>query len=592
MAYTPMTLSKSGSAKLKGDVTLSAGTNVTLTQSAQNIAIAATGGGTFVRVATKVVGASNAQDTTDVDYLCTGSGDQSTINTAIGALPSTGGRIVLSDGLFTLSGAVVVNKSNVIIEGQGGGTTIQLANSTTANCVELGDGTNVYTHISVRNMVIDGNLANQTVGGHGIMVKRKVAHYVIEDNRIQNTYQANILDDNRDTDNDTYAKVLNNYLDTTKSGNTWSNFEGIGNYVTIEGNTCLSGDWAAIDAYNGTRGLIIANNTCKSVNGANTNGNIVNEKFAECSITGNVIVDPKVHAIFAKNPFTVIAGNVIKVTNNPTGAVIYGSSGASDMVISGNVVEVTSTNTAAVTAIQLDSLKSNIANNVLDFSSSQAHIGIFVNSAGQLNIGENILRTSQTSSTIGIKARTMEFSNITGVYFDGWDTSIDFSSGATGVAVSNCSIINPLTTAIDISTCTEISIVNCYFDTPTYGIRSTSDSFTSNIVISDNMFDTVGHEAITVRSGRYWSITGNTFSNCSGSGTAAILLETVTGTNFSNHNVISGNTMTGTGAAYNIRENSSNDGPTIVTSNVALGAGTAQISTQNASSDVSHNITT
>ena len=38
-------LSKSGDTKLKGDVTLSAGTNVSLTQSGQNIEIAATGGG-------------------------------------------------------------------------------------------------------------------------------------------------------------------------------------------------------------------------------------------------------------------------------------------------------------------------------------------------------------------------------------------------------------------------------------------------------------------------------------------------------------------------------------------------------------------
>lgn len=43
-------LSKAGEAKLKGDVTLTGGDNVTLTQSGQDISIAAGGGGTVARI--------------------------------------------------------------------------------------------------------------------------------------------------------------------------------------------------------------------------------------------------------------------------------------------------------------------------------------------------------------------------------------------------------------------------------------------------------------------------------------------------------------------------------------------------------------
>jgi hypothetical protein len=46
---------KAGAALLRGDVTLSAGANVTLTQTGQNIAIAATGGGGGSFAATRVV---------------------------------------------------------------------------------------------------------------------------------------------------------------------------------------------------------------------------------------------------------------------------------------------------------------------------------------------------------------------------------------------------------------------------------------------------------------------------------------------------------------------------------------------------------
>lgn len=58
-------LSKTGSAKLKGDVTLSEGTGVSLTQSGQDIAIAATGGGGGGTVDTVVAGNNIDVDSTD-----------------------------------------------------------------------------------------------------------------------------------------------------------------------------------------------------------------------------------------------------------------------------------------------------------------------------------------------------------------------------------------------------------------------------------------------------------------------------------------------------------------------------------------------
>jgi len=43
-------ISKAAAAKLKGDVTLTGGSNITLTQSGQDISIASTGGATWLEV--------------------------------------------------------------------------------------------------------------------------------------------------------------------------------------------------------------------------------------------------------------------------------------------------------------------------------------------------------------------------------------------------------------------------------------------------------------------------------------------------------------------------------------------------------------
>lgn len=83
-----------------------------------------------MRSATIVVGASNSKYHSDhihaVDYECTGTNDQTVINNATSALPSTGGKIVLLEGTYNISGQINVNKPNVTICGMG--------NSTVLNC--------------------------------------------------------------------------------------------------------------------------------------------------------------------------------------------------------------------------------------------------------------------------------------------------------------------------------------------------------------------------------------------------------------------------------------------------------------------------
>lgn len=73
------------------------------------------------RAANFKVAAVDASDAEirQADYLCTGTGDNVVITAAITALPTTGGKIILSTGGFVFAAAIALAKDKVTIEGQG-----------------------------------------------------------------------------------------------------------------------------------------------------------------------------------------------------------------------------------------------------------------------------------------------------------------------------------------------------------------------------------------------------------------------------------------------------------------------------------------
>jgi len=76
----------------------------------------------FFRSSTLTIAASNSKDTINADYVCDGTNDDITINTAIAALPTVGGRIVLLEGDFDITAELTVLNNNTTIEGQGSST--------------------------------------------------------------------------------------------------------------------------------------------------------------------------------------------------------------------------------------------------------------------------------------------------------------------------------------------------------------------------------------------------------------------------------------------------------------------------------------
>lgn len=106
---------------------------------------------------TITVACSTSKHNITADYHCNGTNDQTVIQQAIDALPSTGGKIVLLEGTYNIGGTITINKSNVTIQGLGRNVILKAATSTTA----LGMfGISNATGLIISDIVID--YANNT----------------------------------------------------------------------------------------------------------------------------------------------------------------------------------------------------------------------------------------------------------------------------------------------------------------------------------------------------------------------------------------------------------------------------------------------
>jgi len=127
--------------------------------------------------ATIFVAASNASAASIAaalpEYRCDGVADDIDINAAVAALPAGGGKVLLSEGTFTLAAPVLINVDNTILEGQGRRTTILKLPATGAiTGVIAGNSltpTALVNGVALRKLRIDGNGAARTgADGHGI----------------------------------------------------------------------------------------------------------------------------------------------------------------------------------------------------------------------------------------------------------------------------------------------------------------------------------------------------------------------------------------------------------------------------------------
>lgn len=115
-------------------------------------------------VPTVMVAASDASKKARVlaSYRCDGTADDVGIQAAIDSLPSGGGKVVLSEGTFTLAALIdLTTRSDVEIEGVGWATILKMGDGVDAAGV-LGGG--AVSRIYLHDFQIDGNRANNTLG--------------------------------------------------------------------------------------------------------------------------------------------------------------------------------------------------------------------------------------------------------------------------------------------------------------------------------------------------------------------------------------------------------------------------------------------
>ena len=116
--------------------------------------------------ATLVVAASNSARTTGADYICTGTADQTTINTAIAALPAAGGHVVLLDGLYSITGAIVM-KDGAWLQGQGAGTVVKVTTGTNDIDMVAARTAGTNSNLVISDFVLN---ANSSTGIQGVYV--------------------------------------------------------------------------------------------------------------------------------------------------------------------------------------------------------------------------------------------------------------------------------------------------------------------------------------------------------------------------------------------------------------------------------------
>lgn len=144
------------------------------------------------QVATLIVAASDSLSKIGAAYICDGTDDHVQIQAAIDALPSTGGKVLLLEGTFTLGATVTIAKNGVTLEGQGKGTIVTLAASKDVNLITFGDNANQYYRTTISDIYFDGNQANQTTAG--TILWNQQANYTTEYVLIKDCYFVNSYD--------------------------------------------------------------------------------------------------------------------------------------------------------------------------------------------------------------------------------------------------------------------------------------------------------------------------------------------------------------------------------------------------------------
>ena len=247
-----------------------------------------------VKSARIVIGTSTSGWTKkDCDYLCDGEGDQVEIMQALGALPSTGGEVVILDGTYDIKESINIPKNNVSIRGNGNATILKrMYNST-----ETGSGSTVRGLITligrsgckIQDLQIDGDKTTyDSIYNYGIFL---------------------------------YSSSNNTITGNTFSNNSYGVFLYSSSYNTITGNTCNNNADSGIYLDSSSNNNTVTGNAC-----TNNSYGIYLYSSSDNTVTGNACTNNSYGILLhSSSNNNTITGNTCN-NNNSDGIYLYSSS--------------------------------------------------------------------------------------------------------------------------------------------------------------------------------------------------------------------------------------------------------------------------
>jgi parallel beta-helix repeat protein len=357
------------------------------------------------------------------DYNTDGTADQSEINEAISNLPASGGIVFLKKGTYTISAAISILKSNVVLEGEGAATIIKMANNANLDyMVAIGDGgITSYQNCAIRKIQFDANKANQTAGTGTGPIIYGASSYKNSRHIIENCW---VHDSRSDA-----VRLLGAEDSIVKGCIIWNaGGSAIGvftssQYNTIHGNVCFSNGYGIYDNngnYNTVSGNIFRNNgygvyltgawrytISGNVFFTQTNYDVYLIGAQRCTVTGNHFYGSN-RAILIGNSssitqYNAVVGNTIAWTTNPAISLYYGTGTTVRNLISGNAIYGSGTEGIYV----YGSSQNVITDNVIDYASRNAnntYNSIFLTDTGSVYSTYNIVANNNCQASQANKA--------------------------------------------------------------------------------------------------------------------------------------------------------------------------------------------
>jgi len=365
------------------------------------------------------------------NVTCTGTADQTAINAAITGLPSGGGSVVIAAGTCGLTASITIAKSNVTLQGQGPSTVLQIAAGTLGfpNVVTLGNGTDTFSNITLRDLTVDGH---DNISDDMILIKNHVLQYGIV-NVIGLGSGGNDIQNDVGTGINSYGSIRNCNFTNTVDG---YSINGAGGGDVIEGNTLtINSSQIKIGGGGTEQAVIIRGNTFVAVGDMGPDGYAI-DSSKMLVVSGNSFVDTIDGGIHPRIGPSTVSGNTFYITSSPSTVPMIDMSSAPYSSITGNAIEVYTGNASPVTGLSLNA-NSAAVSNTMKFWTTQNHIGITAASKSEFTVTGNHLVNTGSGTTKGIIVTSATDFALAGNSVIGFTTGIDMSSSTDGAVASN-----------------------------------------------------------------------------------------------------------------------------------------------------------